>query len=176
MSREGLVEKLTLFVEALALTTPRTSVAWMDGAEKCEGNSTTSSEDGFGWPRSHHSAPIVHSLSKLYTLKSNREHKERSFETRAVYALDICPSIGLKRAVIVVGGCKGSARGKAEGDGDEVRDTPDGVDSWKDVGVASGNVVKRIPVDTKGIVTKLIVSQDFEKGIKPDLLHSFLSR
>ena len=148
-----LAEKLTLFVEALAFTTPRTSVECMDGAEECTGKSTTSSEDGVGWRRSHHSAPIVHSLSKLYTLKSNREDKERSCETRAVYALDICPSIGLKRAVIVVGGCKGSARGKTEGDGAGAGDTSDGVGTWKDGGVASGNVVKRIPVDTKGIIT-----------------------
>ena len=120
ISREKPVEKLTLFVEALAFTTPRTSVECMDVTEECEGKSTTSSGDGVGWRLSHHSAPIVHSLSKLYTLKSNREDKERSFETRAVYALDICPSIGLKRAVIVVGACKGSARGKAEAEGDEV--------------------------------------------------------
>jgi hypothetical protein len=83
-------------------------------------------------------------------LKSNREDKERSFETRAVYALDICPSIGLKRAVIVVGGCKGSARGKAEVD--DVGNIPESVGTWKDGGVASGNVVKRIPVDTKEVV------------------------
>lgn len=122
-----MVEERTLFVEALAFTTPRTSVEWTEGVEECGDKSTTSSDDGVGWRRSHHSAPIVHSLSKLYTLKSNREDKERSFETRAVYALDICPSIGLKRAVIVVGGCKGSARGKAAGDGDEVGDAPNGV-------------------------------------------------
>jgi hypothetical protein len=119
----------------------------MGSTEGCEGRSTTSLEYGVGWRRSHHSVPIVHSLSKLYTLKSNREDKERSFETRAVYALDICPSIGLKRAVIVVGGCKGSARGK--GEGDNVENIPDGVGTWEDGGVASGNVVKRIPVETK---------------------------
>ena len=117
----------------------------MGSTEGC-GRSTTL-EYGVGWRRNHHSAPIVHSLSKLYTLKSNREDKERSFETRAVYALDICPSIGLKRAVIVVGGCKGSARGK--GEGDNVENIPDSVGTWEDGGVASGNVVKRIPVETK---------------------------
>jgi hypothetical protein len=158
----GLVEKLTLFVEALAFTTPRTSVEWMDDAEGCGFKSTTSSEDGVGWRRSHHSVPIVHSLSKLYTLKSNREDKERSFETRAVYALDICPSIGLKRAVIVVGGCKGSVRAKGVGDGSGDENTSDDVGSWKEGGVASGNVVKRIPVDTKGVYKIQVVSHDFE--------------
>ena len=106
-------------------------------------------------------------------MKSNREDKERSFETRAVYALDICPSIGLKRAVIVVGGCKGSARGKAEGEEDDVGNTPDGVGTWRDGGVASGNVVKRIPVETK--VVNKSCQRDFEKAMKPDLLRSFLS-
>lgn len=150
--KRRLLEKLTLFVEPLAFRTPHTSVEWIDGAEECEGKSIVSSDDGVGWRRSHHSAPIVHSLSKLYTLKSNREDKERSFETRAVYALDIWPSIGLKRAVIVVGGCKGSARGKAEGVRGGVGDTPNSAGTWKDGRVASGNVVKRIPVDTKGVV------------------------
>lgn len=41
-------EKLTLFVEALAFTTPRTSVEWMDGAEECKGRSIISLEDGVG--------------------------------------------------------------------------------------------------------------------------------
>ena len=44
-----------------------------------------------------------------------------------MYALDMCPSIGLNRAVIVVGGCEGKPRGKAKWDGDEVGSTPDGV-------------------------------------------------
>jgi hypothetical protein len=54
--------------------------------------------------RNHHSAPMVNSLSKLYTLKSNRDDNARSLDTLAVYAAEICPSIGLNRAVIVVGG------------------------------------------------------------------------
>jgi len=51
--------------------------------------------------------------------------------------------MGLKRAVIVVGGWGGvretGAIGEEEGGG-----------IWKEGGVASGNVVKRIPVDTIG--------------------------
>ena len=60
-----MIEKLTLFVEALAFITPRTPVEWMDGAEECGSKSTTLSDNVVGWRCSHHSAPIVHSLSKL---------------------------------------------------------------------------------------------------------------
>jgi hypothetical protein len=38
-------------------------------------------------------------------LKSKRELSARSLDTCAVYAPDMCPIIGLKSAVIVVGGC-----------------------------------------------------------------------
>jgi hypothetical protein len=52
------------------------------------------------------------------------------------------PSMGLNRAVIVVGGWDGEC-GRAEpANGEEV------AGNWKDGGVASGRVVKRIPVDT----------------------------
>jgi hypothetical protein len=39
-------------------------------------------------------------------LKSKRELKERSLDTCAVYAPDMWPIIGLKSAVMVVGGCR----------------------------------------------------------------------
>ena len=58
----------------------------------------------------------------------------------------------MKRAVIVVGGCKGSARGKAEEEGDDVGNIPDGVGTWRDGGDVSGKVVKRIPVETNEVV------------------------
>jgi hypothetical protein len=51
------------------------------------------------------------------------------------------PSIGLKSAVIVVGGCE-----KAAGAG--VGDVGDSGGSLEEGGVASGSVVKRIPVET----------------------------
>lgn len=70
---------------------------------------------------------------------------DRSRETRAEYAPDIWPSIGLKRAVIVVGGCDGAPW--ANNDGWVGED--DG--SWNDGGVASGSVVKRIPVETPAL-------------------------
>jgi len=63
--RPSHIRETSLFVEALAFTTPRTSVGWMGGTEGCEGKFNTSLKDGVGWRRSHHSAPIVHSLSKL---------------------------------------------------------------------------------------------------------------
>lgn len=50
--------------------------------------------------------------------------------------------MGLKRAVIVVGGCEGVPLEAIES-GDEV-----GAGTWNDGGVASGKVVKRTPVDT----------------------------
>jgi hypothetical protein len=54
------------------------------------------------------------------------------------------PIIGLKRAVIVVGGSETGEEGREEGvDGDEKS-----VDSDDWVAVASGKVVNRIPVDT----------------------------
>jgi len=51
----------------------------------------------------------------------------------------MCPSIGLKSAVIVVGGCGGVIRATAE----------EGKGTWPDGGVASGSVVNLMPVDTR---------------------------
>lgn len=94
----------TLFVDARALTTPLTSGSgrdsFSDGATRPM-SSSVGTREGL---RNHHSAPIVHSLSKLYTLKSNRDDNARSRDTLAVYAAEICPSIGLNKAVMVVGG------------------------------------------------------------------------
>ena len=52
--------------------------------------------------------------------------------------------MGLKRAVIVVGGCEGDAGGGGGG----VGESGDSGGSWKEGGVASGKVVKRMPVET----------------------------
>lgn len=77
-------------------------------------------------------------------MKSKREQRERSRETRAAYAPDMWPIMGLKRAVIVVGGCEGDAGGGGGG----VGESGDSGGSWKEGGVASGKVVKRMPVET----------------------------
>lgn len=70
--------------------------------------------------------------------------RERSLDTCAVYAPDMWPIIGLKRAVIVVGGSETGEEEREEGaDGDEKS-----VDSDDWVAVVSGKVVNRIPVDT----------------------------
>lgn len=83
--------------------------------------------------------------------------RERSLDTCAVYAPDMWPIMGLKSAVMVVGGSE-----MAEEDGGEVKgevdDDDDGdgdgcvVDSCRGcvgvVVVVSGKVVNRIPVDT----------------------------
>ena len=50
--------------------------------------------------------------------------------------------MGLNRAVIVVGGCEGGPLEAIESGEDEMGGT------WNDGGVASGRVVKRIPVET----------------------------
>jgi hypothetical protein len=80
--------------------------------------------------------------------------RERSLDTCAVYAPDIWPIIGLKSAVIVVGGSKTPDAEVAvveeeEGLGAEVEDDDDVcvVDSGSGH-VVSGKVVNRIPVDT----------------------------
>ena len=73
---------------------------------------------------------------------------DRSLDTCAVYAPDMWPIIGLKSAVMVVGGSKPGevAEGDEEdGDGD---DDGDGCVADSSSGVVSGNVVNRIPVDT----------------------------
>jgi hypothetical protein len=50
--------------------------------------------------------------------------------------------MGLNNAVMVVGGCEGEVGTAAPDKGD----VADGI--WKDGGVASGKVVKRMPVET----------------------------
>jgi hypothetical protein len=69
--------------------------------------------------------------------------RERSLDTCAVYAPDMWPIIGLKSAVIVVGG---SDTGEGEGENGEDVDGGGSVDD--DDNGASGNVVNRMPVDT----------------------------
>jgi hypothetical protein len=70
--------------------------------------------------------------------------RERSLDTCAVYVPDMWPIIGLKSAVIVVGGSETEDGGREEGvDGDE-----ESMDSDDRVAVVSGRVVNRIPVDT----------------------------
>ena len=73
---------------------------------------------------------------------------DRSLDTCAVYAPDMWPIIGLKSAVMVVGGSKPAdvVEGDEEdGDGD---DDGDGCVADSSSGVVSGKVVNRIPVDT----------------------------
>lgn len=73
-----------------------------------------------------------------------------------MYAPDMWPIMGLKSAVIVVGGSEmGEGEGEErwlDGDCDDVSSTADdsscGLVAWNDGAVASGRVVNRIPVDT----------------------------
>jgi hypothetical protein len=84
--------------------------------------------------------------------------RERSLDTCAVYAPDMWPIMGLKSAVIVVGGSEmaeedgGEVKGEVDDDDDDDDGDGDGcvVDSCRGcVGVVvSGKVVNRIPVDT----------------------------
>jgi hypothetical protein len=80
--------------------------------------------------------------------------RERSRDTCAVYAPDMWPIMGLKRAVMVVGGSKpadAEVVTAEEGEGLEVGVEDDGGDgcvSDSSSGVVSGKVVNRIPVDT----------------------------
>jgi hypothetical protein len=80
--------------------------------------------------------------------------RERSLDTCAVYAPDIWPIIGLKSAVIVVGGSKTPDAEVAvveeeEGLVVEVEDDDDVCVAGSGSGhVVSGKVVNRIPVDT----------------------------
>ena len=70
--------------------------------------------------------------------------RERSLDTCAVYAPDMWPIIGLKSAVIVVGGSE-----TEEGDGDGAEENgEDGDGGGSDDDGASGKVVNRMPVDT----------------------------
>ena len=71
--------------------------------------------------------------------------RERSLDTCAVYAPDMWPIIGLKSAVMVVGGSETPDAEVEEEEGLDVEDD-DVADSSS--GVVSGNVVNRIPVDT----------------------------
>lgn len=78
--------------------------------------------------------------------------KERSLDICAVYAPDMWPIMGLKSAVMVVGG---SEMAEEVGREVEVDDDDDGdgcvADSCSGSGcvvVVSGKVVNRIPVDT----------------------------
>ena len=81
--------------------------------------------------------------------------RERSLDTCAVYAPDIWPIIGLKSAVMVVGGSKTpdaevtaveEEEGLLEGEVDDNDGDRCVADSTS--GVVSGKVVNRIPVDT----------------------------
>ena len=56
----------------------------------------------------------------------------------------MCPIMGLKSAVMVVAGWEVAVEEDAEGSA-EVEDS---VGGWNEGGVASGSVVKRMPVDT----------------------------
>jgi len=83
---------------------------------------------------------------------------ERSLDTCAVYAPDMWPIMGLKSAVMVVGGSK--MEGGEEGavcDGDDDDDDDGSVEDsdecgrgpgWNDGVAASGRVVNRMPVET----------------------------
>jgi hypothetical protein len=42
---------------------------------------------------------------------------ERSLDTCAVYALDMCPIIGLKSTVMVIGGCRTEGEGEGGREG-----------------------------------------------------------
>lgn len=55
------------------------------------------------------------------------------------------PIMGLKSAVMVVAGWEVTVDEDAEGSSAEVEDS---VGGWNEGGVASGSVVKRMPVDT----------------------------
>jgi len=64
-----------------------------------------------------------------------------------VYAPDIWPIIGLKSAVIVVGGSEMGEEGEEEEEENGGNGDGDG-DDGSDGDGASGNVVNRMPVDT----------------------------
>jgi hypothetical protein len=60
----------------------------------------------------------------------------------------MCPIMGLKSAVMVVAGCETWGEVTVEEDADGSAEVDDSVGGWNDGGVASGSVVKRMPVDT----------------------------
>jgi hypothetical protein len=74
--------------------------------------------------------------------------RDRSLDTCAVYAPDIWPIIGLKSAVMVVGGSKmpDAELAVVEEEVEVEVEVEDDADSSS--GVVSGKVVNRIPVDT----------------------------
>ena len=78
--------------------------------------------------------------------------RERSLDTCAVYAPDMWPIIGLKSAVIVVGGSRTPDVEVAVVEEEEELEDDDGVGDGcvadSSSGVVSGKVVNRIPVDT----------------------------
>ena len=79
MNTNGAKKKvLTLFVDARAFTTPLTAGNGNEDVSLGGAEMRSSSAEAGEGRLSHHSAPIVHSLSKLYTLKSKREESARS--------------------------------------------------------------------------------------------------
>lgn len=60
----------------------------------------------------------------------------------------MCPIMGLKSAVMVVAGCDTWGEVTVEEDADGSTEVDDSVGGWNEGGVASGSVVKRMPVDT----------------------------
>jgi len=73
----------------------------------------------------------------------------------------MCPSIGLNKAVIDVGGCDGAY----EGEEDRTEEGADG--SWNEGGVASGRVVKRIPVETPALRSVALKYTSAPADIRP---------
>jgi hypothetical protein len=60
----------------------------------------------------------------------------------------MCPIMGLKSAVIVVAGWETWGEVAVVEDADGRTEVADSVGGWNDGGVASGSVVKRMPVET----------------------------
>ena len=79
----------------------------------------------------------------------------------AAYAPDMCPSIGLNKAVIEVGGCDGVY----EEDEERVEEAAEG--SWNEGGVASGSVVNRIPVETPALRSLALKYTSAPADIRP---------
>jgi hypothetical protein len=66
-----------------------------------------------------------------------------------VYAPDMCPIMGLKSAVMVVAGWETWGEATVEDDADGSTEVSEvSVGGWNEGGVASGSVVKRMPVET----------------------------
>jgi hypothetical protein len=73
----------------------------------------------------------------------------------------MCPSIGLNKAVIDVGGCDGVY----EGEEDIIEGAAEV--SWNEGGVASGRVVKRIPVETPALRSLALKYTSAPADIRP---------